>query len=270
MLIDWFTIVAQLINFAILVVALKYLLYDRIVEKMEERRSAIAGREERARSLTEEATEETQRLEEQRRELDRSRDDILDEARREADELHRQLLAEARQDVEGQELEWRQSVRSRRERLLAELQRITGEKAIAISRRVLRDLADAGMEQEVVRRFLDRVSDVPDGERKEMVEALRADGSPLLVRTAFEISDEGWEPIRKGLRELIGDPDREIEWEQDPELIGGIVIAAGARTVGWTMDTYLDGLERAFDELIHEHVGADAEHAPPVDEAGNV
>lgn len=269
MLIDWFTIVAQLINFAILVVALKYLLYDRVVEKMEERRNAIADREKRARQMSDEATEEAERLEGRRRELEMSRDDILDAARREADDYRRVLLAEARQVVEAQELEWKQSVRSRRERLLAELQRTTGEKAIAISRRLLRDLADAEMEQEVIRRFLDSVGDPATGEREEVIDALRAVETPLLVRTAFEISDEGREQIRKGLRELIEDPGREIEWERDPGLIGGIVIAAGARTVGWTVETYLDDLERAFDELIREHVGGDDDPAPHNDEVGN-
>ena len=38
MLIDWFTVVAQIVNFAILVLALKFLLYDRVTGVMEKRR----------------------------------------------------------------------------------------------------------------------------------------------------------------------------------------------------------------------------------------
>ena len=69
MLIDWFTVIAQLINFTILLVALKLLLYDRIVEAMEERRRTIEEQEERAEQARREAEERAEELEEDRHEL---------------------------------------------------------------------------------------------------------------------------------------------------------------------------------------------------------
>ncbi len=38
MLIDWFTIIAQIINFLVLVALLKYFLYGRILQAMDRRR----------------------------------------------------------------------------------------------------------------------------------------------------------------------------------------------------------------------------------------
>ena len=43
-MIDWFTVVAQIINFLILVVLLKYFLYGRITAAMEQRQQEIATR----------------------------------------------------------------------------------------------------------------------------------------------------------------------------------------------------------------------------------
>jgi hypothetical protein len=43
-LINWFTVIAQIVNFLILVVLLKYLLYDRIIKAMDERRQRKRNR----------------------------------------------------------------------------------------------------------------------------------------------------------------------------------------------------------------------------------
>ena len=43
MLIDWFTVVAQVINFLILMGLLKYFLYNRILGAMDEREQHLAS-----------------------------------------------------------------------------------------------------------------------------------------------------------------------------------------------------------------------------------
>ena len=44
MLIDWFTVVAQIVNFLVLVALMKYFLYERIVRTIDEREKHIAKR----------------------------------------------------------------------------------------------------------------------------------------------------------------------------------------------------------------------------------
>lgn len=128
MLIDWFTVFAQLLNFAILVVALKFLLYDRIVKAMDQRRRTIAEQESSAAALAREAEEELARLRAERRELDRTREEILDEARAQAAAQQRKLLQQAREDVDRQAQEWRESLRNHQHALLSHLQRTTGRR----------------------------------------------------------------------------------------------------------------------------------------------
>lgn len=262
MLIDWFTVVAQLINFVILVVALRYLLYGRIVDAMERRARSIATREEAAEEQRRIAEERADELERERRQLQARRDDILEEARNDADQRRRRLLDEARREVDRQEEQWAESVRARRERLLAELQQATGEKSVAIARRLLEDLADVELEGEVVRGFVRRL-DESNGRSDETAEALRADESPLYVRTAFDLTDQHRDRVRTALRDLVGDEEREIEWERDPELVAGIVVRAGSRSIGWTVDDYLDGLEDEFAELLRAELGSETPEREP-------
>ena len=44
MLIDWFTVIAQIVNFLILMGLLKYFLYDRVIAIMDERQRKIDER----------------------------------------------------------------------------------------------------------------------------------------------------------------------------------------------------------------------------------
>jgi len=249
-LIDWFTVVAQLVNFAILLVVLKFLLYDRIVQAMEERRRAIAEREGQAEQRRREADEKATQLDEERRELADRRRDLLDEARRHAEERRAELLEEARERVAEQEKQWKESVRTERIDLLTELQRATGEHARAIARRLLRDLADADLEERLVHGLLDRVDAIPEEERREFVDAVHSQDQPLVVSTAFEIGSDQRRRLAERLRELAGDPDREIQWERDPELVAGAVISGGGRQITWTVDGYLAGLREEFEDRL--------------------
>lgn len=261
MLIDWFTIVAQLINFLILVVALKYLLYDRLMGVMEKRRRAIAEKEEQAEERTEEAEEELQQLRQDRRNLEKRREGMLEEARRDASQRRRELLKEAREEVDRQEEEWRESIRSRQERLLGDMQRLTGEKAVALTRRLLSDMADQTMEETLIRSLVERIGSIPEEERSGIAESVRSSDSPILVRSAFQPSDAGRQNVDKALRELVGDLERSITWQEDPGLITGVVVQVGPRTVGWSMSGYLDEVEREFADLLRSEVGTSRSRA---------
>ncbi len=254
MLIDWFTVIAQLVNFAILVVALKFLLYDRIIKAMEKRRSSIAEREATAKERTRKAEEELARLREERQELDKKRDEILEDARRQAADKQRELLRQARAEIDRQEQEWRESLRRHQNRLLADLQKLTGEKAVMVSRRLLADLADQSMEEAVVRGLVQRIGEIPDDERTAIAASVGSDDAPIVVRSAFEFSPASRENIGKILSDLVGDPDRSISWEQDPELIAGVVVRLGSRSVGWSVADYLAGVEREFADLLRSEV----------------
>ena len=72
MLVDWFTIIAQIVNFLILMVLLKIFLYDRIVRAMEEREEKIRSRLQEAENTKTEAEREEEKLRERNRILTKS------------------------------------------------------------------------------------------------------------------------------------------------------------------------------------------------------
>lgn len=254
MLIDWFTVFAQLLNFAILVVALKFLLYDRIVKAMDQRRRTIAEQESSAAALAREAEEELARLRAERRELDRTREEILDEARAQAAAQQRKLLQQAREDVDRQAQEWRESLRNHQHALLSHLQRTTGEKAAEVSRRLLADLADRTLEDAILSGLRQRMAELSTEDRAAIAASVASDHAPVVVCTAFEPSLTGRHEIEQVLSELTGDADRAVRWEQDSTIISGIVVRLGAHSVGWSVADYLDGVEREFAQVLRTEV----------------
>ena len=60
MLINWFTVVAQIVNFLILVFLLKYFLYDRVIRAMDQREQRIQQRLQEAEEKKQEAEQEAE------------------------------------------------------------------------------------------------------------------------------------------------------------------------------------------------------------------
>ncbi len=267
MLIDWFTVVAQLVNFLILVVALKFLLYDRVLGAMDQRRRRFMEREVETQRLLSEASDEAERIKADREDLEANWEEMIAEARREAADRRRELLEETRAQVEVREEQWMASLRDSQDRLLDQLQQETGERAIEITRHAVRDLADTDLEASIVDVFLERLSELDGTGESDVVAALRSDGrDPVVVRTSFALTESQRDSVRAALHRLIADPSREIEWIRDPDLVAGVVIVVGARTIGWTIDTYLAAVRASFAEILRHQV----EDSQSVTEAARV
>ncbi|MCF8123589.1 MAG: hypothetical protein K9K34_14360, partial [Desulfarculaceae bacterium] len=77
MLIDWFTVAAQVVNFLILVWLLKHFLYDRIIKAIDQREADIAARSEEAEAKQDAAARKESELAQRRRELEEQSGSLL-------------------------------------------------------------------------------------------------------------------------------------------------------------------------------------------------
>ena len=100
MLIDWFTIVAQALNFLILVWLLKRFLYKPILHAIDEREKRIAAELANADKNKAEAQKERDEFQHKNEEFDRERAALLSKATDEAQDERQRLLDEASVDPE--------------------------------------------------------------------------------------------------------------------------------------------------------------------------
>lgn len=254
MLIDPFTIIAQIINFAVLVIALKLLLFDRVVEAMDTREAAIADQLHQAEQREARADEARVELQDEIGQLKRRRGELLDDARSEADERKREMLESARRDIDEQRRRWQLALQREHRDLERDVRTRSATTTLSICRRVLADLADANLERRSVELAFDRL--VAGNDLAGFMET--DDGSPITIRTAF--GDEQVEIlIRDRLAEHgVVDDDR-LLFEVDPTLLLGIEFTSMTETIEWHGADYLEQLDGVVFGLLEEADSNDGE-----------
>jgi F-type H+-transporting ATPase subunit b len=241
-LIDWFTVAAQIINFLILVFLLKHFLYDRVVRAMDER-------EERIRSRLQEADQKRQDAEMQARsydlklqELDRQQEQILAEVKGEAEQRRKELTQEVRGEVESLRIRWQDALRREQESFLQRLRKMAGSHVYRIARRTLHDLTDADLEERVVRGFLRQLTDPSDDGPTAELKAVVGEGDPVTVRSSFPIPPDLQKEIAAEVQKHAGDRVT-MNFETNPRAILGIELKGHGRKIAWSIGQYLDTLE---------------------------
>ncbi|HSM54752.1 MAG TPA: F0F1 ATP synthase subunit delta [Candidatus Sulfomarinibacteraceae bacterium] len=252
MQIDWFTLLAEIVNFVILVYLLKRFLYDPILGIADAREEEIASRFEEAEAKAAEAQEEATAFRQERQEFEAQRQDLLEQARRAAEEERRRSMAQVRQEVEEERAEWRRQLARQRETFLQALQQQASEEVYAVAGRVVADLADADLQEEIIEQFLVRLREMPAPEVDDLRREL-GDGGVEVI-TAFPLSAAERRKIREALDEMLATHKPKIRFSEDGELICGIALRIDGRKVTWNVQSYLDGLQEKVDVALKEAI----------------
>src|SRR5664279_6224779 len=101
MLIDWFTVGAQVINFLILIWLMKRYLYQPILHAIDARETRIAAELSDADAKRAEAQKERDEFEQKNEAFDKQRAELLSKASDEASAKGRQLMDAARQAADA-------------------------------------------------------------------------------------------------------------------------------------------------------------------------
>ena len=117
MLIDWFTVAAQALNFLILVWLMKRFLYKPILNAIDEREKRIAAELANADAKKAEAQKEHDEFQHKNTEFDQQRAALLSKATGEAQAERQRLLDEARKAADALSVETAGNVEKRRAEL---------------------------------------------------------------------------------------------------------------------------------------------------------
>src|SRR5580704_9507873 len=115
--IDWFTVVAQAINFLILVCLLKRFLYKPILHAIDEREKGIAAQLAEAEAKKAEAQKEREDFQHRNEIFDQEHAALLKKATDEAKTERQRLLDEARKDAEALRAKRQEALRNEQRNL---------------------------------------------------------------------------------------------------------------------------------------------------------
>ncbi len=263
MLIDWFTVGAQALNFVILVALLKRFLYQPVLDAIDAREAGIAKRIGDAQTAQSEAQSQRDALSEKTDRFDREREALLAQASQAADAERVRLIAAARGAADDLAAKRRDALQAAAEQLDRDLGERSRREVFAIARQALADLAAISLEERVADVFILRLRTIEGSARAELAAALQLPTAPVLIRSAFDLPAAQQEAIRAALAEGFGS-GASLRFETAEHLVSGIELVAGGQKVAWSIAHYLESLERAVSESVAAQPGAMRNAPEPV------
>jgi F-type H+-transporting ATPase subunit b len=244
--INWFTFCAQILNFFVLIFVLQRFLYKPITKAMARREKTIRDRLSSASEQKAEAEQEVKHYQEMQQQFTDEKTELLTQAKSEVEEIHQRLLKEMQGSVATERSQWQTNLQRQRESFLREVGDRTMQQLQATVRRVLTDLAQSDLETQIAKVFLQKLRDLTEKERAELVTTLNAstkDSIPLTVVSTFTLPKDICAAIAKILQDYfntVGSGKIEPIYQIESSLICGIELRGTGYKLAWSMDAYLD------------------------------
>ena len=277
MLIDWFTVGAQVLNFVILVWLLKRFLYKPVLDAIDAREARIAQQIAEATATQASAASEQAEFKRRNADFDAQRDALLKQATTAAEAERLRLTEVARQDAEAAATRRQEADRRDAANLRRGLADRTRAEVFAIARRVLAGLADTSLDERVAAVFLRQLAALDPTTLTALASGLDAGMPRATVRSAFDTGNAQREILRRAVVAVLAPGVKgaassiDVVFETAPDLLGGIELVVGGRKLAWNVAEYMGALEQFLDRVTpavqpDEH-GAPADAAVPLLEA---
>ena len=257
MLIDWFTVIAQVVNFLILVWLLKRFLYKPILEAVDAREKKVADELANADAKEAAAQKEKEEFRRKNEEFDQQRAVLLSKAKDEANAESQRLLEEARKEASDLRAKQQEALRNDKQNQNKEISHRAQQEVFAISRKALKDLAGMSLEECTIDVFAQRLHELEGNEKEQLATALSASQGPVVIRTAYDLPQGQRDLIKKAIKETL-EIEIQAKFETAPDLISGIELTTNGEKVGWSIADYLTSLEKSIDELLKEQPKSEA------------
>lgn len=242
MKVDWFTVIAQAINFLILLWLMKRFLYIPILNAIDEREKGIAEELANGEKIRITAQRQKEEYDRKKNELDQESAAFLKEAKDEGLAEKQRLLKETQEETEDLRVKIREVLAEEKKTLLIGISIRTRDQVLAITRKVLADLAGSNLEEQMVVVFIQRLHDLSSEEIKVLTSAAKAEGGSLIIRTTGIIAKEQQKSIEMSFKEILGTQPK-VTYQSSPELICGIEMEVNGQKVAWSIDDYLSSTE---------------------------
>ena len=265
MLIDWFTVAAQVVNFLILVWLLKRFLYRPILDAIDAREKRIASELADAHAKNAEAQKTRDEFQHKNEEFDQQRAALLSKAMDEAKAERQRLFDEARKAADALSAKRQDTLRNDAHTLNRAISRRTQQEVFAIARKALMDLATTSLEERLGEVFTRRLREMDGMAKAGLAAALKTAPDPALVRSAFDLPAEQRAVIQQALNDTFS-AEIHVRFETTPDLISGIELTTNGQKVAWSIADYLTFLEKGVSELLKAKDKPEAKAASQTEE----
>ncbi len=258
MKINWFTVIAQVINFLILVWLLKKFLYKPILNAVNEREKKITNQLKDADDKKTAAQKEQNDFKKQLEDFDQQKKALMDKAVADAETEKQKLIDGAKADANTLRNNMEKSVKEKQASNNAEIVEKTQQQVFAITRKALAAIASISLEEQSANTFIKRLKELNDDEKKQLNDAFKSNSNDILVRSAFELTAKQQGEIKDTLNVMLS-ANTKLQFKTTPEIITGIELSTNGYKLSWSFSAYLNSLKKNISETMKENVKLDLE-----------
>jgi len=235
MLIDWFTVVAQIINFLVLVALLKIFLFDPILGRVDARRQEMLDKEKAAKKTLEDSKEKKKNYEKKLNEVEKEKEEILKKAKSDAEEKQKQLFEDAKTEMEKEKVNWKKEINREKKKQIEAIKKQMESAIFSVTRNILKEFSDTDLQEKMLESFVKQLDSV-EGKKNE------SDLKKIAIISTFPISDAWKKKLENKIQSRFGDVALDYKW--DEALLGGLVLEADSYRLMWNPKHYLDEVEQ--------------------------
>lgn len=243
MKIDWFTVIAQVINFVILIWLLKRFLYKPILNAIDEREEKINSQLSDAENKKLEAKSERDEYIEKNKNFDKEKQEMMDKAIAETKEERERLLKEARQNADALKAKHSEALKEMQDNLIKKYGQTLKQEIFSVSKKALADLASENLESQIVNLFIKLLNELDEAERNHFIESFKSDTEPVLVQSAFNLTPNLQNKIKIAVNKILG-KGTTFDFKVKPNLIAGIEMTANGYKLAWSISEYIESLKK--------------------------
>lgn len=267
MLIDWFTVGAQTLNFLILVWLLQRFLYKPILRAIDAREKRIAWALTEADGKMAEAQKERAAFQRKSEELDGQRAALVRQMTADVEAERLRLLDEARLEADALRAKRMELLRNDAQTLRQAISRRTQQEVFAITRKTLSDLASASLEERMVEVFVRQLHALNEQDMEGLKSAFKTASGTATVRSAFDLPAAQRAALENVIKELFA-VEAPLRFETAPNLVSGLDLTANGQKITWNIAAYLMALEKGIGELLEVKHGPEAMKRQKTKEVG--
>jgi F-type H+-transporting ATPase subunit b len=249
MLIDWFTVAAQAVNFIVLVWLLQHFLYKPILAGIDAREHKIAAALAAATARQTEAQKSRDDLTGKLKAFDDERAARLAQATLEVQQQREHLLDAARREAADLVAKQRSTLRADAASLDDRLARMAAAEVFSIAGKAFNELASSDIEERLGSVFTLRLRQMSAEAKAAFGAALRQSAMSAVVRSRVGLRDGEKATLRNAVNETFA-ADVHLEFETVPTADYGIDLSAGGQRLSWGIQEYIKGIQEKARALL--------------------
>jgi F-type H+-transporting ATPase subunit b len=239
-------LLSQIVNFLILFLALRFLLWKPMLKMLNERKQRIAQGLEDAEQARKDRERAQAEYEERIKQAEQEREEILARAAEEGEGARAETLAQARAQAEQIVAEGKETVEQERQQMLAELRSQVAALSIAAANKLIGEALDEQRQRRLIDEFF---SGIKAGRvvvlEEQEIEQAKAGALTALVTSALPLTEDEQKVVTSGLAEELGQVPA-IEFKVDPAILGGLVLKVGDKVIDGSVGGRLEALRESL------------------------